>query len=126
MILVGPAALAPDEAQAMPLLTCPQRSFFGEVIWQKVMPQLIKRYRCETICVKSLSSALRELLLAGPGFAWLPRSLVLDDPGREQMMQLDEGTLFHSIGVAIYACPHDSGDCHQRSRSACVPSICRR
>lgn len=109
MILVGPAALAPDEEQAMPLLTYPQRSFFGEVIWQKVMPQLIKRYRCETICVNSLSSALREMLLAGLGFAWLPRSLVLDDLERGQIMQLDEDTLFHSMGVAIYACPHDSG-----------------
>ncbi len=108
MILVGPAALAPDEGQAMPLLTYPQRSFFGEVIWQEVMPRLIQRYRCETICVNSLSSALREMLLAGLGFAWLPRSLVLDDLERRRIVQIDEATLYHPMGVAIYACPQGS------------------
>lgn len=108
MILVGPAALAPDEGQVMPLLTYPQRSFFGEVIWQEVMPRLIQRYRCETICVNSLSSALREMLLAGLGFAWLPRSLVLDDLERRRIVQIDEATLIHPMGVAIYACPQDS------------------
>lgn len=108
MILVGPTAIAPDEEQVMPLLTYPQRSFFGEVIWHKVMPLLIKRYRCETICVNSLSSALREMLLAGLGFAWLPRSLVHDDLESRKIIQLDGETLSHPMGVVIYACPQDS------------------
>lgn len=108
MILVGPSALIPDETQALPLLTYPQRSFFGEVIWQKVMPLLIKRYRCETICVNSLSNALREMLLAGLGFAWLPRSLVVGDLEQRRIVQLDGDTLVHSMGVSIYACLQDS------------------
>lgn len=109
MILVGPAALIPEEGQVVPLLTYPQRSFFGEVIWEKVMPMLMSCYRCETICVSSLSGALREMVLAGLGFAWLPRSLVLNDLAEGRIAQLDPDAMVHPLGVAVYACPQDSG-----------------
>lgn len=109
MILVGPAALMPEGGQVVPLLTYPQRSFFGEVIWDKVMPLLMARYRCETICLSSLSGALREMVLAGLGFAWLPRSLVMNDLTEGRIVQLDPDTMVHPLGVAVYACPQDSG-----------------
>jgi DNA-binding transcriptional LysR family regulator len=108
MILVGPAALVPAGDQAVPLLTYPQRSFFGEVIWEKTMPLLMTRYRCETICVSSLSGALREMVLAGLGFAWLPKSLVLNDLAQGQIVQLDPETMFHPLGVGVYSCVQES------------------
>ncbi|RZS79812.1 DNA-binding transcriptional LysR family regulator [Phyllobacterium myrsinacearum] len=108
MILVGPPALIPEKQQVLPLLTYPQRSFFGEVIWEKAMPQLMEYYRCEIICLSSLSGALREMMLAGLGFAWLPRSLVLSDLAQGRVVQLDPETMFQPLRVAIYCCPQDS------------------
>lgn len=109
MILVGPAALRPSEGQVVPLLTYPQRSFFGEVIWDRVMPMLMTRYRCETICLSALSGALREMVLAGLGFAWLPRSLVMTDLAEGRIVQLDPDDMVHPLGVAVYASPQDVG-----------------
>ncbi len=68
MILVGLPDARLREDRQLQLLTYPQSSFFGEIIWKQVMPELTARYRCETVCVSAFSGALREMVLAGLGF----------------------------------------------------------
>ncbi|MDQ0391541.1 LysR family transcriptional regulator [Labrys monachus] len=109
MILVGLpdsaafAAGAPAEGRKLALLTYPQSSFFGSVIWEQAMPRLTGRFEVETMCISAFSSALRAMVLAGLGMAWLPRSLVGADIRSGVLAAFDPDGLQHPLDIAIYA-----------------------
>ena len=108
MILVGlpdgaTAAGTTGEGQKLALLTYPPSSFFGTVIWEQAMPLLTSRFEVETMCVSAFSSALRAMVLAGLGMAWLPRSLVGADIKAGTLAAFDPDGLHHPLDIAIYA-----------------------
>ena len=69
------------------------------------MPELTARYRCETVCVSAFSGALREMVLAGLGLGWLPRSLARADIAAGRLAVLDPDRMRHPMAVALYARP---------------------
>jgi DNA-binding transcriptional LysR family regulator len=115
MILVGLPGVgvladgAPAGGQKLALLTYPQASFFGTIIWDHVMPQLTSRFEVQTMCISAFSSALRAMVLAGLGMAWLPRSLVGPDIKANVLAALDPESLYHPLDIAVYA-RHPRGD----------------
>jgi LysR family transcriptional regulator, hypochlorite-specific transcription factor HypT len=116
MVLVGlptSDALAgspPANGQRLPLLTYPQSSFLGQVIWDQVMPQLTACFKVETVCISAFSSALRAMVLAGLGMAWLPRSLVGADIESNRLAALDPDRLHHPLDIAVYGRNPRDGD----------------
>jgi len=93
----------PPEGARLPLLTYPQSSFLGQVIWDQVMPQLTARFAIETVCVSAFSGALREMVLCGLGSAWLPRSLVGGDIRAGRLAPIDPDGLNCPLDVVAYA-----------------------
>ena len=105
MILVGLPNATLSQDQQVQLLTYPQSTFFGEIIWEQVMPQLTTHFTCETVCISAFSGALREMVLAGLGLAWLPRSLITGDLAAGRLAALDPDRMRHPMVVALYARP---------------------
>jgi DNA-binding transcriptional LysR family regulator len=104
MILVGlPRDRDLTAGQRLPLLTYPQSSFFGQIVWDQAMPWLTAEFAVETVCISAFSSALREMVLAGLGMAWLPRSLVAADLRAGRLAAIDGDRFRHPLDVVVYA-----------------------
>jgi len=107
MVLVGlPSANGaghPVEGQRLPLLTYPRSSFFGMSLWDQTMPQLTAAFDVETVCISTFSSALRAMVLAGLGVAWLPISLVGPDIKSNLLVAIEPERFSHPLDIAVYA-----------------------
>jgi DNA-binding transcriptional LysR family regulator len=109
-----------NEAQPVPMLCFPPESFFGQVVRQEVLPELLRRQPVVVRCVSEFAMGLRELALVGQGVAWLPGSLVADDLKRGRLMPLE--SLGRSVSmdiVAFFALRHgDKGELLKRQFQA--------
>lgn len=90
------------EGRKLQLLTYPQSSFFGAIVLDYAMPLIVNRFDVETICISAFSSALRAMVLAGFGVAWLPRSLIGPDLKAGLLVAFDPGRLCYPLDVAVY------------------------
>lgn len=86
----------------LPLLTYPHSSFFGQVLWDQILPSIVPEFRIETICVSTFSSALKEMVQTGLGYAWLPRSLVANEIAEGKMVVYDLENFTCPLNVALY------------------------
>ncbi|HTH98758.1 MAG TPA: LysR substrate-binding domain-containing protein [Stellaceae bacterium] len=117
MLLVGPPSITPEDGGRLPLLTYPQAGFFGQVVWEQGMPQLTRRFEVETVCISAFSGALCQMVLAGLGFAWLPRSLVGEDLRNGRLAALDPDGLNRPLEVVAYL--------HHQSEAASEAALSR-
>lgn len=102
MLLVGRPGATLDEDDQVALLAYPQDSFFGGVVWKRVMAELTSTHRCETVCTSAFSSAIREMVLTGLGIAWLPGALIANDLSSGRLTVLGGHKMQCAITVAIY------------------------
>jgi DNA-binding transcriptional LysR family regulator len=98
------------EGQRIPLLAYPRSSFFGMSLWDQTMPQLTAAFEVETVCISTFSSALRAMVLAGLGVAWLPVSLVGPDIKSNLLVAIGPERFNHPLDIAVYARQPRSGD----------------
>jgi DNA-binding transcriptional LysR family regulator len=109
MILVGLPATEKArvgrlaEGQRIPLLAYPRSSFFGMTLWDQAMPQLTAAFQVETVCISTFSSALRAMVLAGLGMAWLPVSLIGPDIQSNLLVAIEPERFNHPLDIAVYA-----------------------
>lgn len=109
IVLAGlPNAETPSAGNVRPgrplsLLSYPQSSFFGTIIWDQAMPQLTAAYEVETVCISAFSSALRAMVLAGLGMAWLPRSLIGPDLKSNLLAAIEPEKFNHPLDIVVYA-----------------------
>jgi DNA-binding transcriptional LysR family regulator len=87
----------------LPLLTYPQSSFFGTIIWEQAMPQLTAAFDVETVCISAFSSALRAMVLSGLGMAWLPMSLIGADIKSNLLAAIQPEKFNHPLDIVAYA-----------------------
>jgi DNA-binding transcriptional LysR family regulator len=102
MLLVGRPGITLDEDSKVALLAYPHDSFFGGVVWKRVMAEMTSTYRCETVCTSAFSSAIREMVLTALGIAWLPGALIADDLASGRLAVLGGSRLQCDMQVAIY------------------------
>jgi DNA-binding transcriptional LysR family regulator len=102
MLLVGRPGTTLDDDDEVALLAYPHDSFFGGVVWKRVMAEMTNKYRCETVCTSAFSSAIREMVLTGLGIAWLPGALIADDLSSGRLTVLGGSRMQCEMGVAIY------------------------
>ncbi|HEY4164162.1 MAG TPA: LysR family transcriptional regulator [Dongiaceae bacterium] len=98
------------EGQRIPLLTYPRSSFFGMIIWDQAMPLLTAAFEVETVCISAFSSALRAMVLAGLGMAWLPISLIGPDIKSNILTAIEPEKFNHPLDIAVYARHPRGGD----------------
>ena len=73
----------------LPLLVYPIGSFFGNVVWNDAIPRVLRDQNATIACESTFAVGLREMAIAGTGAAWLPRSIVLDELRRGDLVALD-------------------------------------
>ena len=73
----------------LPLLVYPIGSFFGNVVWNDAVPRVLREQNATIACESTFAVGLREMAIAGTGAAWLPRSIVLDELRRGDLVALD-------------------------------------
>lgn len=69
-------AKTPIFDQLLPLIGYSEDSFFGRVLSEAVIPNLLHNYKTEWRCEAVFTSSIKEICLAGVGIAWLPTSLI--------------------------------------------------
>ena len=102
---------------AVPMLSFPPESFFGQVVRADAMPELMRRHPVVVRCVSEFAMGLRELTLIGQGAAWLPASLIRDDLRHKRLLPLP--ALGQSVPmeiVAYLATPDDLDDADLEAR----------
>lgn len=65
-----------DEGGEIPCINYPEGSFLHEVVQRGVLSRLLHKFELSQICETTLTPALKVLVAAGMGVAWLPRFLV--------------------------------------------------
>jgi DNA-binding transcriptional LysR family regulator len=106
MVLAGVPSLVKrfkePRKRGLPLLTYPRPNFFGQVIWDRLMPELSSAFDLETICVSAFSVALKQMALAGVGLAWLPRSWIADEIAAGSLAVFGADRFQCDLDIAIY------------------------
>lgn len=108
LVLAGKSALVrrieefAHEGRPIPFLAYPQSNFFGQVVWDRMMTDLSSLHVIETICVSGFSSALKQMVLAGMGLAWLPRSLINAEIADGSLAIFGEENFKCEMEVALY------------------------
>lgn len=98
----GEAGVGLEPGQRLPLLTYPQSNFFGQIIWDQMMPLLSSRYSVETVCVSGFSGALKQMALSGMGLAWLPQSLAQDELAAGVLATADPAQFSCELDISLY------------------------
>lgn len=104
----GAPRFAAHEGAHLPLIGYPQDSFFGELLWKTRMPEMMRRYRIETVCVSAFAFGIREMAVGGLGAAWLPRSLIANDLAQGRLAPVADVARPYDMNIAIYA-PRNPG-----------------
>ncbi|MGN6771917.1 MAG: LysR family transcriptional regulator [Rhizobiaceae bacterium] len=106
MVIAGVDRLVTAQAgpkrQSLPLLTYPQSNFFGQVLWDQMMPALLAEFDVETVCISGFSGALKQMALAGLGLAWLPEGMVSSEAEAGSLSLFEADRLFCDIEIALY------------------------
>ena len=93
------------EGEPLSLLGYPHESFFGELVWDQIMPKLAAQFRLEIVCVSAFTSALRAMALAGRGATCLPLHLVKNDLETKRLVTFKAKTLRYPLIASIYVSP---------------------
>jgi DNA-binding transcriptional LysR family regulator len=84
----------PELQNTIKLLNYTEGTFLRDVVNHGQMPRILQEYNVEIICVSALAIALKHLVLAGMGLAWLPLTLIEDDLRNGRLVSLEE-----SLGI---------------------------
>lgn len=98
----------------LPLLSYPQDSFLGKVLWDGPLPRLMRAARIEIVCESAFALGLRELARNGMGVAWLPESLIQRDLDCGYLASLDHVAAPCELDVVMYAHRHGANPDAQR------------
>ncbi|MCC7327151.1 MAG: LysR family transcriptional regulator [Burkholderiales bacterium] len=88
------------------LLTYPLDSFFGKLLWNERLPQLLRVTSIETMCESSFALGLRELVISGLGAAWLPETLIQRELASNTLIALDHLSAPCEMDIVVYAHQH--------------------
>jgi len=71
-----------------PVITYPDEVFFGRLINQRLLPQLMEELPLDLVASTPLSHAVLQLVLQGTGIGWLPHSLIAGQLSQGLLQQM--------------------------------------
>lgn len=84
--LVGSIQMSGGKPKPLPLIIYPRESFFGGLLWQVILTDLMAAADVEVVCVTAFAQGALDLAVAGTGFVWLPRRMV-EEAFRSRLLQ---------------------------------------
>lgn len=84
------------------LLSYPEDSFLGRVIWNHCLPMLMEHYCVETVCESAFTMGLKEMALFGMGIAWLPQGLIKRELNAGSLVSLEPEFASVELQVSLY------------------------
>lgn len=94
------AALA--EGQHLAMLRLPRDSHLGSIVERECLSGLLEKYMVTVACESAFTVGLKELAVAGMGFAWLPESLVEHDILDGRLVSLEDHLGSAGLSIALY------------------------
>ena len=85
----GEPAHDPERQSTVKLMNYTEGTFLRDMVNRGRLPSILQDYTVENVCVSSLAIALKHLVLAGMGVAWLPESLVRQDIADARLQSLE-------------------------------------
>src|SRR5699024_2769166 len=74
---MGACLLQDDQSDRLVhLINYPDESFLGRIVRHDCLPSLIAGHTTATVCETTFTAGIKEMVVAGRGLAWLPRTLV--------------------------------------------------
>ena len=89
-------------ASGIPLLTFPKGGFMADALMAQCLPTVMQSYSINVICETAFSISLKEMVLAGMGVAWLPKSLIQQELATERVLSLEEKLGTCELPVSLY------------------------
>ena len=90
------------EENCIPLLTFPKGGFMADALMAQCLPTVMQSYSINVICETAFSISLKEMVLAGMGVAWLPKSLIQQELATERVLSLEEKLGTCELPVSLY------------------------
>jgi len=86
----------------IPLLTFPKGGFMADALMTSCLPTAMQSYSINIICETAFSISLKEMVLAGMGVAWLPKSLIQQELASGRVLSLAEKLGTCELPVSLY------------------------
>jgi len=87
---------------SIPLLTFPQGGFMSDALMVSCLPAAMQAYTINVICETAFSVSLKEMVLAGMGVAWLPKSLIQQELVAGRVLSLEAALGTCELPVSLY------------------------
>lgn len=98
----------PERQTTIKLMNYTDGTFLKHVVNQGQMSNIMQDYSVEIICVSSLAVALKHLVLAGMGVAWLPNSLVTRELNDGSLASLETSLGRIDLPISLLRIPERS------------------
>ena len=90
------------EENGIPLLTFPKGGFMADALMANCLPAVMQSYTVNIICETAFSISLKEMVLAGMGVAWLPKSLIQQELATGRVLSLEDKLGTCELPVSLY------------------------
>ena len=101
----APGTYAPEtliEGTHLAMLRLPRDSHLGSVVEHECLRDLLEKYTVTVACESAFTVGLKELAVAGMGFAWLPESLVEQEISDGRLVSLEVELGDANVSIALY------------------------
>jgi DNA-binding transcriptional LysR family regulator len=98
---------SPFSDQVLPLIGYSEDSFFGKVLSEEILPNVLHTYETEWKCEAVFTSSIKEICLAGVGMTWLPASLVRRELRSGDLVALVDEFDCCSLDIVLHARKED-------------------
>ncbi len=106
--LVAAAATGTFASKLLPYLGYSEQSGLGRIV-AAALPGPYAELSRRTVFQSHLAAALRSMVLAGRGVAWLPRSLIADDLVEGRLVSAGPPTLDIDVAIHLFRTAHGLG-----------------
>ncbi len=102
-----------EESKAAPYLGYSEQSGLGRIV-AAALPGLHADLARHAVFQAHLAAALRSMVLAGRGVAWLPKSLIADDLTQGRLMPVGPAMFDIDVGINLFRASHGLGKTAER------------
>ncbi len=84
------------------MLRLPRESHLGSIVERECLSDLLEKYTVSVACESAFTVGVKELAMAGMGFAWLPESLVEQEIRGGDLVSLEDHLVSADLSIALY------------------------
>jgi len=91
-----------SEGGHLAMLRLPRDSHLGSIVERECLSGLLGKYTVTIACESAFTVGVKELAMAGMGFAWLPESLVKQEICDGRLVSLEGDLVSADLSIALY------------------------